>query len=116
MKIDQIDVRAEIQLARAKLAHRKNAEAADLARALAKKTNRETERDADTFVRQLRHCSRRLRDADSIEQVGNRDPCPHAAHESAQLRCAALTIGRVENAIIVLHRSEKIVHGRSARI
>jgi hypothetical protein len=116
VQINQIDVRAQIQLTHPELAHRKNAEAADLARSLAEKTNRKIERGADTFIRQLRHRTRRIQDADPIEQVGNRDLHPHPAHEFSKLGRCLLTIQRVDRGPLLWHRRKQSFDSRIARL
>jgi len=116
VQINQIDVRAQIQLTHPELAHRKNAKAADLVRSLAEKTNSEIERGADTFIRQLRHRTRRVQDAYPIEQVGNRDLHPHPPHEFSELGRRLLTVGRVDRGSLESHRRKQSFDGRIASL
>src|SRR6202158_740829 len=116
VQINQIDVRAQVQLTHPELAHRKNAKTADLARSLTEKTNREIERGADKSIRQLRHRTRRVRDDDPIEQVGNRHSRSHPAHEFSKLRRSILTVRRVDRGPLASYRRKQYFHGRIASV
>ena len=116
MQINQIDVRAEVEFARAKLAHRQHAESANRARAVAEKAHRKVERGADTFVSQLRHRQRRLADAQAVEQIRDRHLHHHAAHELSEHRGGSLAVGRVDRGPLRAHRGDEAVNGLGASV
>ena len=91
-KVDQVEVRAQVQLVHPELAHREHAEVAGGLRARAHDLRRDLKRARDTKVGEPRHQAHRARHAGLANQVRDRDPGEIGALEIRQSNRRTLAI------------------------